>query len=487
METLNIVELITSNPITKLSGTYQSKLLTKIKDSFSDTEQNLFVSSFYCYLNYNKRTDFVIDLDNVWRWLGFSTKQKAKQMLEKNFITDKDYNLLLNHQVEQTEDTRGGHNKEIIMLTIDTFKKFCMKAGTKKSTEIHDYYIKLEEILQDILQEESDELKLQLEEKDKKIENQEKEREKIREKTILEQFENNTQCVYYGIIENVSDKNEKLIKFGNSNNLRNRVIKHKETYLNFRLVNAFKVDNKLQIENAIKNNVFINERQRNIFIKNKKYIELLSIDGINYNDLDKIIKDIIIGIEYTPENYTKILEENKILRKQLNEKISNPVILLQIENNKLKNDNIKLIRKYNVLKNKNNIHFDSDIVDDDDNVLIKRRFASSQSSTAGLTQKEEETYDKDMRNLKDNFKNCKKNKDGKYFIDGKIYDSLTGTRENVYYEKSYKTSGGLIKEDLILNQNGLIVSKLKSVSETIYKRFVKCGVNVSSDADAELK
>ena len=210
METLNIVELITSNPITKLSGTYQSKLLTKIKDSFSDTEQNLFVSSFYCYLNYNKRTDFVIDLDNVWRWLGFSTKQKAKQMLEKNFITDKDYNLLLNHQVEQTEDTRGGHNKEIIMLTIDTFKKFCMKAGTKKSTEIHDYYIKLEEILQDILQEESDELKLQLEEKDKKIENQEKEREKIREKTILEQFENNTQCVYYGIIENVRLEREKM-------------------------------------------------------------------------------------------------------------------------------------------------------------------------------------------------------------------------------------------------------------------------------------
>ena len=151
-----------------------------------------------------------------------------------------------------------------------------MKAGTKKSNEIHDYYIKLEEILQDILEEESDELKLQLEEKDKKIENQEKEKEKIREKTILDQFENNTQCVYYGIIDNVSEKNEKLIKFGNSNNLRNRIITHKETYSNFRLVNAFKVDNKLQIENAIKDNVFINERQRNIFIKNKKYIELLS-------------------------------------------------------------------------------------------------------------------------------------------------------------------------------------------------------------------
>ena len=78
-----------------------------------------------------------------------------------------------------------------------------------------------------------------------------------------------------------------------------------------------------------------------------------------------------------------------------------------------------------------------------------------------------------------NLKSCKKNKEGKYCIDGKIYDSVTGSRDNVYYEKSYKTSGGLIKEDLILNQNGLIVSKLKSVSETIYKRFEKCGVNKS--------
>jgi len=47
----------------------------------------------------------------------------------------------------------------------------------------------------------------------------------------------------------------------------------------------------------------------------------LSIDGITYNDLDKIIKDIIIGIEYSPENYKKILDENKLLRKQINENV----------------------------------------------------------------------------------------------------------------------------------------------------------------------
>ena len=71
---LNIVEIIESNPITKLSNTYNVRLLEMIKTSFSENEQQLFITSFYCYLNYNKEKDFVVDMDNVWKWLGFSTK-----------------------------------------------------------------------------------------------------------------------------------------------------------------------------------------------------------------------------------------------------------------------------------------------------------------------------------------------------------------------------------------------------------------------------
>ena len=48
---LDIVKLIEKNPITRLSQDYQSSLLNKIKDKFSDTQQQLFVSSFYCYLH----------------------------------------------------------------------------------------------------------------------------------------------------------------------------------------------------------------------------------------------------------------------------------------------------------------------------------------------------------------------------------------------------------------------------------------------------
>ena len=83
MEQLNIVDLIENNPVTKLSNNYNGKLLTKIKESFTESEQQMFVASFYCYLNYNQKTDFVIDFDNVWQWLGFTQKINAKRVLLK--------------------------------------------------------------------------------------------------------------------------------------------------------------------------------------------------------------------------------------------------------------------------------------------------------------------------------------------------------------------------------------------------------------------
>ena len=74
-----------------------------------------------------------------------------------------------------------------------------------------------------------------------------------------------------------------------------------------------------------------------------------------------------------------------------------------------------------------------------------------------------------------------RNKDGKYIIprldqkSGVIQDTefakLFGTREEVFNNVAYKTSGGLNKNDLIINVLGKIVSKRKSVQETINDRL----------------
>lgn len=464
-KSLNIVDLIEKNPITRLSNTYQNKLLTKIKERFTDDEQQIFVASFYCYLNYHD--EFIVDLDNIWKWLGFNQKVKAKVLLENHFKINIDYIKSLSHEGKQSPHIKGGHNKETFMLNIKTFKKYCLKAGTKKADEIHEYYIKLEETLQEIIQEESNELKLQLEQKEQQLESVTQDKQKIREKTLLEQFPNNTQCVYYGSIDNLSDKNEKLIKFGNSNNLKNRVTNHKDTYSNFILINAFKVDNKLQIENALKENKTFIERQRNLTLGNKKYVELLNIEDMSFIELDKIIKEIITGIEYSPENYIKILEENKVLKKQIEEKNeannTNNLILLTSENKKLKKENIKLMKRYNALKRRTKT-IDSDDDDEEDN------YETAQE----VNQNEIDNYITVINTISKKFT---KNKNGKYEIDNKIYDKLIGLREEVWNCKAYKTSGGLIKNDLIMNSLGKIVSKKKCIQETANNRFEKYGIN----------
>ena len=478
MTDLNIVQLIETNPITRLSNTYQGKLLNKIKDTFTDNEQHMFVASFYCYLNCNQKTDFIIDLDKVWEWMGFSHKDKAKRLLEKSFSLGNDYKSLLTPKGEQKGTGRGGHNKEIIMMTVKTFKSLCLKADTKKADEIHKYYLKLEEILQDLIEEEGNELRLQLEKKDKLLENSinaaEKEKELLREKTILEQFPNNVQCVYYGIIDNLSSENEPLIKFGNSNNLRERIDSHKRTFSNFRLVNAFKVDNKIQLENAIKKHDVIIEKRRHITIKDVKHTELLTRHGLSFNELDKIIKDVIESMEYNAENYKKLVKDNinlnsrikllivqvENLKSQKNttynsnvnediKELTNKVLLLEEENIKLKGENMKLIKKYKLDKTLD---------------AVSSSHETTTINSPPVTDEQYNTITKSMKRIA-------KSPDGCYYIDGAKYEKLFGSRDEVWNGGAYKTAGELTKSAFIINKNGKIVSKKKFIQEKAFNRL----------------
>ena len=450
--TLDIVNFIENNPITNLSNTYQNKLLTRIQSEFTEFEQQLFVTNLYCFLNYRDKNDFIIDLDNVWKWLGFQSKFNSKRVLEKNFTIDIDYKLLLLNHANQINKTRGGHNKETFLLSVKTFKSLCLKACTKQADKIHEYYIKLEEILNTTIAEELSELKQQLA-------TSEEDKCKLREKTLIEQFTQNTQCFYYGIIDNLSDKNERIIKFGNSNNLKGRVATHHKTYNNFHLINAFKVTNKLAVETAFKEDPILKPLLRTITISAKKYVELLSIEDMSFNDLDKIIKNIIAKTEYTYENYIKLQDELKQVKQQLlvanANNCKNECILLTNENKRLQKENQMLINKCNSLSKQNVSPFN--IVDNhnEHNVITSSNIIQSLKRPA-------------------------RNKDGKYNMNGVIYDELFGNREQVYNGTAYKTKSGLTKNDLSVNSSGKIVSKLKSIQETYALRFEKYGINPPS-------
>jgi hypothetical protein len=330
--TLNIVELIEKNPITRLSQQYNNLLIAKLQENFSTFEQQLFVASFYCYLNYDKNTDFVVDLDHVWKWLGFSQKAHVKPMVEANFKLDVDYKIVTSSETDEDQlphspnksgsdkpKKHGGHNKQTIKLTIRCFKLLCLKAQTKKAGEIHEYYMKMEETLHQILDTETSELRAQLEQATTTL-NQAtitltQEKKRAVEKTLISQFPVNTQTIYFGTIDNTNADNEKLIKFGQTNDLATRVADHHKKYTNFILAAAFRVTNRSEIENHIKSHPKIKRQLRMIEVAGKNKTEIIAYDSTNFTiaRLTKHIEDIIHATMYNVENFNRLIQRNQEL------------------------------------------------------------------------------------------------------------------------------------------------------------------------------
>jgi len=374
MSSLDIVKLIEKNPITKLSGTYNSKLLTKIKENFTETQQQLFVSSFYCYLNYNQKNDFIIDLDNIWEWLGFTQKVSAKRVLEKNFIIETDYKCSLYNLVDRTKEGRGGNNHQKIMLNIKTFKLFCLKSGTQKANEIHEYYVNLEEILQDTIQEETNELKIQLEQKGNELLQFEKQnKEYLKEKGLEKQrrFIQDFQklnVIYIILIQNVEDK--MIIKIGSTQSIKERTPNLSNYFLNeILLIDVVQSDNNIKFEHFLHNHDFIKKFFHPIEMKNtKKTTETYLVDKGQYDEFIKIIQHNQPDFQKKSIEYEELaLEKEKIALEK--EKLSVIKGENALEREKLKNENLKIeLEKYknNVIIQKVEEESDDDEQESDD-------------------------------------------------------------------------------------------------------------------------
>ena len=89
MSSIDIVQLIERKPfepLTKLSHEYHNKFITKLKDSFNEPQQHLFVSSFYCYCNVSACFNFYWKLINRLIWAQMVLLNKLN-LLELIFET----------------------------------------------------------------------------------------------------------------------------------------------------------------------------------------------------------------------------------------------------------------------------------------------------------------------------------------------------------------------------------------------------------------
>ena len=196
----------------------------------------------------------------------------------------------------------------------------------------------------------SNELRIHFESEIVRINNQ---KNKDIERVLISNFPVNTEYIYIGKIDNKSTNGENLLKFGHTNNLSVRVTEHRKNYDNFLLIHAFKVINKVEIENCIKNNPKIRKQLRTISVNGYNKTENIAYDEEKFTIEKAIyyIKKIIEEKMYSIENFNHLLEKNEALEKkniELSDELEKIKIILQ--NQKIQID--ELTNKIKILTEK---------------------------------------------------------------------------------------------------------------------------------------
>jgi len=303
-------------------------------------------------------------------------KEECKRVLTKHFTQDIDYKIITNELYDENlapqvggaslaplkhggQDTdykiatnefdknlapptcgasltrlkHGGQNKEKILMTINTFKKLCLKSNTKKADEIHDYFIMLEELTQETINEESSELRNQLQLKDLQM---------IQNCQQIRLDSYNKKCVVYLIkITNT------LFKFGNTYDIIKRFSDHRrEINQEIQLIFCIESKNNTLLEQKLKDFLKTTDYRKTLTIKKKNQTELIEINNIT------IIENLLRKLNKDMDNNLEVLKvQENILALQLRlAEIENKYLISQTGN--LEQDLLKMNQIIQIIQTK---------------------------------------------------------------------------------------------------------------------------------------
>lgn len=211
-------------------NTDDDQILHLLLQNFTTEHEHQFVKHFQLYLQYGTQKDrYVIDLDEIWSRLGFNNKGNAKKHLQKFFVENTDFvvNNLLVHQNKQ----HGGHNKEQVLLNVDTFKAFCMTVNTEKGKQTRQYYIKMENVFFQYMDAKNKDTIQQLQLEHKRSLEQERHEN-------LRQAHRDTPCVYIFKVSQTADDNM-IVKLGETDDLVQRTTTLRQEYKECLLLDVF--------------------------------------------------------------------------------------------------------------------------------------------------------------------------------------------------------------------------------------------------------
>lgn len=239
-----------------------------LKTTLSDVSEE-FINDFFNFIDYKNinNNSLYINVDNVIKWLNI-TKQSIKKTLIKSYINNIDYKITKN----KSSKKHGGHLKENIFITGDTFKHICMLTHSKNGKKVREYYIAVEKALYKY--------------KDYIINAQEKRIKQI-EQGIKPKIYPSRGSIY---IFQTSDSNNDnpLYKIGKATKLKKRITQHQSALShNIEILFYFESDNIDAVETCVKG-----------FLKKDQYRKYKEIYNCNIDVIKQLIEQCDnIGIQ----------------------------------------------------------------------------------------------------------------------------------------------------------------------------------------------
>jgi len=450
-------KIINFNDLLKNENTIFSKNIGTIinniiTEKFTQKEQQWFRAILYVDMNYHSTNDFPINLEDVYKLIGFANKGNAMKTIKNNFNKDEDYKIIILRMEGQIQP---GYNKEDVLLNVNTFKNLCMTAKTNKGNEIRKYYVKLEYVYFELMKEIDKQNKLL-------IEIYEENKRKV-EMTLRDNF--NKRSVVYLIKIQMND--EIIYKFGYTDDIVSRLRTHKnEISEDIELVYCIESKDNKMLEKMLIDYL----EQYNFIVKrtinDKQQTELFKVYDIEMvkNKLNELNNDVVNEklLIISLKNKIIDLENEKI---ELEKKLRNDECI-----NNLKNKIETLEKKLNDINEQKSfdIYDENETIENEDTIndriFKKRKVDKIDPSTLNIL----ETYECINAVLV-------KNKEENYSYNG-IYKSIKNN--NVYknfrwnyHDEEIKPTNKITRESskvervVQLDKNKNFVKSFKTKSE----------------------
>lgn len=336
----------------------QQSLLAHIKNTSNiDTK---FIDEFGLIFSDNSidyKKDLIIDMDKAFSWIGYSQVKDVIKVIKNpknNLVENMDYKIV---EMPRKKTQNGGRAHEKIIMTIFAFKNLCLKAIGPMGIKVRTYLLELENYIQKNHTELLNNFNNPLTQLNQFNLDQYKDKEVV---YLLEVKKETTDMFIY--------------KFGITKDIVKRLINHKKTFKNIKIIKIWICENRaisIQAEKNISDYVtvckikFEYKSENELFKTNdiNKHLQYLNaciqnaINAFKFIELEKSLAEKNNFMQqslYLIEKYEK--GEDIFIKKFVESKYS--VEELEYNHNLIKNDIEKsqkkkktIITKTNLLKN----------------------------------------------------------------------------------------------------------------------------------------